>query len=134
MAEVSREQLITEAFVTVADTLIDDYDVIDLLHTLVDVCTSVLDVDAGGLLLADESGDLQLVASTSERADFVEIMQLAAGVGPCLDCFSGGMPVSVADIDREASSGRPSNRPLCSRDSTRSTRLRCACGGRCSAR
>ena len=65
MAEVSREQLITEAFVTVADTLIDDYDVIDLLHTLVDVCTSVLDVDAGGLLLADESGDLQLVASTS---------------------------------------------------------------------
>ena len=37
MAEVSREQLITEAFVTVADTLIDDYDVIDLLHTLVDV-------------------------------------------------------------------------------------------------
>ncbi|MCC6855769.1 MAG: GAF and ANTAR domain-containing protein [Microbacteriaceae bacterium] len=100
MAEVSREQLITEAFVTVADTLIDDYDVIDLLHTLVDVCTSVLDVDAGGLLLADESGDLQLVASTSERADFVEIMQLAAGVGPCLDCFSGGMPVSVADIDR----------------------------------
>ncbi|HQJ35446.1 MAG TPA: GAF domain-containing protein, partial [Rhodoglobus sp.] len=101
MAEVSREQLITEAFVTVADTLIDDYDVIDLLHTLVDVCTSVLDVDAGGLLLADESGDLQLVASTSERADFVEIMQLAAGVGPCLDCFSGGMPVSVADIDRD---------------------------------
>lgn len=99
MAENSREQRITQAFVTVADTLIADYDVIDLLHTLVEVCTNVLDVNAGGLLLADESGELQLVASTSEKADFVEIMQLAAGVGPCVDCFSTGMPVSVGDIE-----------------------------------
>jgi len=98
MAENSREQRITEAFVTVADTLIDDYDVIDLLHTLVEVCTNVLAVDSGGLLLANEAGELQLIASTSEQADFVEIMQLAAGVGPCLDCFSSGMPVSVGDI------------------------------------
>lgn len=98
MGENSREQRITEAFVTVADTLIADYDVIDLLHTLVDVCTNVLDVNSGGLLLADESGELQLMASTSEQADFVEIMQLAAGVGPCLDCYSTGMPVSVGDI------------------------------------
>lgn len=101
MPEATREQLITEAFVTVADTLIDDYDVIDLLHTLVEVCVRVLDVDSGGLLLADESGDLQLVASTSEEADFVEVMQLAAGVGPCVDCFNTGKAVSVADIDKD---------------------------------
>lgn len=104
MEQLSREQRINNAFVTVADTLIADYDIIDLLHNLVEVCTSVLDVAAGGLLLVDDNGDLQLLASTSEKADFVEIMQLGAGVGPCLDCFSTGVAVSVADI---ASDGGP---------------------------
>ncbi len=103
MSHTSREQRINEAFVTVADTLVADYDVVDLVHTLVEVCTTLLDVDAGGLLLADDNGQLQLMASTSERADFVEIMQLAAGVGPCVDCFSTGAAVSVADIAADGS-------------------------------
>lgn len=98
MGETSREQRINAAFVTVADTLIADYDLIDLLHTLVDVCADVLDVDAAGLVLADDDGDLQLLASTSERADLVEIMQLAAGSGPCVDCFRTGVVVDIADI------------------------------------
>lgn len=103
MTELTREQRINEAFVTVADTLVADYDVIDLVHTLVEVCTTLLAVDAGGLLLADEHGDLQLVASTSERADFVEIMQLAAGVGPCVDCYTSGKAVAVGDIAADGS-------------------------------
>jgi GAF domain-containing protein len=98
MVELSREQRINVAFVAVADTLIADYDLIDLLHTLVESCTSVLDVEAGGLLLADESGELQLLASTNEQADFVEVMQLSAGAGPCVDCFRTGTAVAVADI------------------------------------
>ncbi len=101
MTEKTREQRINDAFVTVADTLVDEYDVIDLVHTLVEVCTTLLDVDAGGLLLADENGELQLVASTSERADFVEVMQLAAGMGPCVDCFTSGKAVAVHDIARD---------------------------------
>ena len=99
MSEHSREQRLNEAFVAVADTLVDDYDVIDLLHTLVSACSEVLDVEAVGLLLADENGVLQLVASTSERADFVEILQLDAGAGPCIDCFRSGHAVTVADIE-----------------------------------
>ncbi|MCU1579960.1 MAG: transcriptional regulator [Rhodoglobus sp.] len=100
MGELSREERITAAFVTVADTLIDDYDVIDLLHTLVEECTSILDVNAGGLVLADESGALQLIASTSEKADFVEVMQLNAGIGPCIQCFTTGLAVAVGDIEK----------------------------------
>ncbi|WP_309710499.1 GAF and ANTAR domain-containing protein [Pseudolysinimonas sp.] len=98
MGELSREQRINAAFVTVADTLIADYDLIDLLHTLVEVCAEVLDVEAGGLVLADEDGELQLLASTSEQADLVEIMQLSAGAGPCVDCFRTGSVVQLADI------------------------------------
>jgi GAF domain-containing protein len=98
MGETSREQRINAAFVAVADTLIADYDLIDLLHTLVDVCADVLDVEAAGLVLADDDGELQVLASTSEQADLVEVMQLAAGAGPCVDCFHTGVVVDVADI------------------------------------
>ncbi len=99
MQAASREEKLNLAFVKVADTLIADFDVIDLLHTLLIECTEILDVQAGGLMLADGSGDLQLLASTSEQADFVEMMQLNAGSGPCVDCFASGTPVSVADIE-----------------------------------
>jgi len=101
MSPKSRDQRIADAFVTVADTLVADFDIIDLLHTLIDTCVELLDVDAGGLLIADESGDLQLIASTSEQAQLVELIQLSAGEGPCVDCFTTGMPVTVSDIEDE---------------------------------
>jgi GAF domain-containing protein len=99
MASASREEQLNLAFVKVADTLTDDFDVIDLLHTLLHECTMILDVQAGGLMLADGSGELQLMASTSESSDFVEVMQLNAGFGPCLDCFATGEVVSIGDIE-----------------------------------
>lgn len=99
MKEESREARLTAAFVTLADTLTSEYDVVDLLDLLVRECTDILDVEAGGLMLADSEGNLQLVASTSEQAELVEFMQLNAGAGPCLDCYATGAPVSVADIE-----------------------------------
>ncbi|MEO6504609.1 MAG: GAF and ANTAR domain-containing protein [Terrimesophilobacter sp.] len=98
MSIQSRETRLNAAFVAVADTLTADYDVVDLLHTLVSECAEILNVQAGGLMLADADGNLQLVASTSESADLVEVMQLAAGAGPCVDCFTTGTAVSVPDI------------------------------------
>lgn len=98
MNESSREQRLNEAFVKVADTLIDDYDIIDLLDTLVQECTALLDTQAGGLFLVDTNGDLQLMASTSEASDFVEIMQLDSGAGPCVECFTTGQAISISDI------------------------------------
>lgn len=94
-----REARISAAFIAVADTLTTEYDVVDLLHTLVRECVEILDMGAGGLMLVDGAGDLQLMTSTSEAAEFVEVMQLAAAAGPCIDCFTGGVAVSVGDID-----------------------------------
>ncbi|MHA6669679.1 GAF and ANTAR domain-containing protein [Homoserinimonas sp. A447] len=99
MSDLSREAKLNAAFVKLADTLIADYDVVDLLHTLVEECTALVGTQAGGLMISDPLGQLQLVASTSEQADFVEIMQLNAGSGPCVDCFATGTAVAVADID-----------------------------------
>jgi GAF domain-containing protein len=99
MTEQTREARLNSAFVKLADTLTDEYDVVDLLHTLVIECTAILDTQAGGIMLADTNGELQLIASTSEKADLVEMMQLNAGQGPCVDCFATGEPVAVPDID-----------------------------------
>jgi GAF domain-containing protein len=98
MTEQTRETKLSAAFVKLADTLVADFDVVDLLHWLVEECTQILDTQAGGLMLIDPAGQLQLVASTSEDAELVEILQLAAGEGPCLDCFRTGKPVTVGDL------------------------------------
>lgn len=98
MTEHTRETKLSAAFVKLADTLVTDFDVVDLLRWLVEECTRILDTQAGGLMLIDPAGQLQLVASTSEDAELVEILQLAAGEGPCLDCFRTGQPVTVGDL------------------------------------
>jgi len=98
MDGTSREARLNAAFVTVADTLTDHYDVVELLHTLVVECTAIVAATAGGLMLADPLGELQLVASTDESAELVELMQLAAGAGPCVDCFHTATAVSVPEI------------------------------------
>jgi len=103
MNGTSREARLNAAFVAVADTLTDHYDVVELLHTLVVECTAIVAATAGGLMLADPLGELQLVASTDESAELVELMQLAAGAGPCVDCFHTGTPVSVPNIATSAS-------------------------------
>ncbi|GAA4483841.1 GAF and ANTAR domain-containing protein [Microbacterium panaciterrae] len=102
MSETTREVRLSEAFVKLSDTLVADYDVVDLLHMLMQECISILDTQAGGILLANRFGSLELVASTSERADLVEVMQLAAGSGPCIDCFTSGTPNNIADISESA--------------------------------
>jgi GAF domain-containing protein len=99
MTDESRESQLSRAFVRLADTLVADFDVVDLLHWLVEECTRILDTQAGGLMLVDPAGQLQLVASTSEKAELVEVFQLAAGEGPCLDCYRNGAAVTVGDID-----------------------------------
>lgn len=100
-ADNTREENITDAFVRVAGTLVVAYDVVDLLSTLAYTCTQLLDVQAGGILLADGSGALELVASTSEEAEIVEVMILAAGTGPCIDSYKTGEVVSVPDIEKD---------------------------------
>lgn len=98
MGELTREARLNSAFVRLADTLVEDYDVIDLLHTLMEECIGIMDTQAGGLLLADRTGILELVASTSESADIVEVMQLAAGAGPRIESFTAGTTINIADV------------------------------------
>ena len=98
MVTKSREGQLLETFVTLADSLVAGYDVVDLLHTLVEKCAALLDASAAGIILSAGDGELEVVASTNERSRLVEILQLRAGNGPCVESFMTGHAVSIPDI------------------------------------
>jgi len=87
-----------DVFVEMADTLVDDFDVIEFLHVLTERCVHLLGVSAAGILLTDGRDTLQVVAASSERTRLLELFQLQTDQGPCVDCFHTGRPVSVADL------------------------------------
>ena len=98
MNEPPRETRVLNAVVEIVDGLLDDFDVVDLLTGLTERCAELLDIEAAGVLLADPLHRLRLLAATSEQARELEVFQLQADEGPCVDCYATGQPVSVADI------------------------------------
>lgn len=98
---MDREGQLVAAFVEVADSLVDDFDVVDLLQGLVDHSVGLLRADAAGLMLADQRGGLQVAASSTEQTRLLELFQLQNDEGPCLDCFRTGRQVLVADLASE---------------------------------
>ena len=100
MVTKTREGQLVETFVTLADTLVVGYDIVDLLHTLVDKSALLFEASAVGIILsAGENDELEVVASTNERSRLVEILQLRAGNGPCVECYTTGRPVAIPDLD-----------------------------------
>jgi transcriptional regulator with GAF, ATPase, and Fis domain len=89
---------VADVFVEMADTLVDEFDVLDFLHVLAERAVALVGVTAAGLLLADEQGTLQVVAASSERSRLLELFQLQTDEGPCVDCFRSGRAVSVIDL------------------------------------
>ncbi|MDT7744841.1 MAG: hypothetical protein QOE59_3919 [Actinomycetota bacterium] len=97
-----REQRLGEVFVSLADTLVADYDVIDLLYNLSTACVELLAVDTAGIMVtSDGKGSLKTVASSHERTELLELFQLQNDEGPCLDTFRQGRPVTCLDLSRE---------------------------------
>ncbi|BBZ18583.1 GAF and ANTAR domain-containing protein [Mycolicibacterium gadium] len=98
MTESSRETRVLDAVVSLVDTLLEDFDVVDLLTELTERSAQLLDVEAAGFLLADPLNQLRLLAATTEQARELELFQLQADEGPCVECYASGRPVSVADL------------------------------------
>jgi GAF domain-containing protein len=104
MTDMTRESDVVQSLVEIADTLVDDFDIIDMLTSVADKCVRLLGVSAAGVMLASPAGSLGLVASSSEAMRLLELFELQAQEGPCLDAFLTGEPVEQADL--QAGCGR----------------------------
>ncbi len=88
-----RETLLARTLVELADSLVADFDVVELLTVLADRCVDVLDVGAAGIMLAAPDGELRVMASSSEAMRVLELFELQARQGPCLECYRTGTAV-----------------------------------------
>ena len=99
---MAREILIARTFVEMADSLVEDFDVVDLLTVLADRCVEVFDVAAAGLMLASADGELRVLASSSEAMRVLELFEVQADEGPCIDCYRSGKPIVNAALDDDS--------------------------------
>ena len=132
MVSVQLDVTITEALIRLRahafDTLVADYDVVDLLTGLAHRCVRVLGADAAGVMLASPSGNLRLVASSSEAMRVLELFELQTQEGPCLDAFRTGEVVPHETL-RSGSGPWPQFSTVAAwRASGRPSRCRCGCG------
>ncbi|WP_144125883.1 GAF and ANTAR domain-containing protein [Catellatospora sichuanensis] len=97
-----RERQLADAFVELADTLVDDFDLMDFLHQVTVRCSQVLGVAAAGLLLTDQRGALRVAAASTEETRLLELLQLQTDEGPCPECFHSGEAVAVPDLSSAA--------------------------------
>jgi transcriptional regulator with GAF, ATPase, and Fis domain len=95
---MAREKRLAQVFVELADTLVEEFDVVDFLQTLTERCVELVDTDAAGLMLDDQRGTLQVVAYTDESARLLELFELQKEEGPCLECFATGQVIPNIDL------------------------------------
>jgi len=94
----TRERQLVMTFVELADTLVEDFDLVEFLASLTERVVTLEIASEVGILLVDETGDLQFLAASHERTQMLELFQVQTDEGPCQDCFATGLPVRVIDL------------------------------------
>jgi GAF domain-containing protein len=98
---MTKETEALQTLVQLADSLVDDFDVVELLTTLANRCVRVLGVGSAGIMLATPSGELRVLASSSDAMRELELFELQGQEGPCVDCHRTGVPVAHLDLTSE---------------------------------
>jgi len=97
-----REEWLARTFVELADTLVADYDIVDFLSTLAERCVELLETVEVGLVLVDRRGELQVMASSTERMHVAELFEVQNEEGPCFDCQRAGEQILNEPLDSAA--------------------------------
>jgi transcriptional regulator with GAF, ATPase, and Fis domain len=96
-----RDTLLAQTFVQLADTLVKDFDVVELLTVLSSRCIKLFNVSEAGILLADPQGEFRVVAASSESVARVEHFEIRNQEGPCLECIGTGLIVNCEDLNAQ---------------------------------
>lgn len=81
-----------------AGTLVHEYDLDEVMSAFGADVAEILGAAGAGAMVADESGDLRFVATSEERLDELERLQIELEEGPCLLAYLTGQPVVAADL------------------------------------
>jgi hypothetical protein len=95
----TQEEWLATTFVELADTLVADFDVVEFLTMLVARCTAFLDGPEVGLAVANKSGKLRVLASSTERMKVLELVEVQNDEGPCRDAFHTGQQLINQRVD-----------------------------------
>jgi GAF domain-containing protein len=96
-----RDRLLARTFVRLADTLVDDFDIVEFLHELCTDVVQLVGAETAGVMLADSQGGLRLLASSEERMRILELFELQSQQGPCVDAFRTRETVAATLADGE---------------------------------
>ena len=95
---MTRDARTSETFADLAEVLVSDYDLADLLHRLADSCVAVCDAAGAGIVVADQYGQLCDMAYSSEDIRRLERFQLLNDEGPCVECYRTGRLVEEPEL------------------------------------
>lgn len=95
---MSREALLARTFVELADNLVEDFDVLELVTLLADRCVELTGAASVGVMLASPDGELRVLASSTEAMRLLEVFEAESDQGPCVDCYRSGRPVIGLDL------------------------------------
>lgn len=97
---MSREEKITQTFVELADTLVDDFDVIDFLQQLTVRCCDILAVTDTAVLLAYPGPHLYSPAPCDPSPALPKVLDPALREGPGLDAYRTATTVAPGHLAR----------------------------------
>ena len=110
-----RERLLARAFVRLADTLADEFDIVEFLQGLSADSVEIIGAEAASVMLANARGELRLVASSEERMRLLELFEIQSAQGPCLDAFGSGQAVQATGRDYPRRGPRRQDSTPCAR-------------------
>jgi transcriptional regulator with GAF, ATPase, and Fis domain len=100
---MTHETDLAAAFVELSDAMVTGLDLVDFLHLLSRRTVALLDVDAAGVMLADEDDKLRAVAASDENTHLLEMFSLQHQEGVCIDVYRKGaveQTSTAATVDR----------------------------------
>ncbi|WP_410599776.1 ANTAR domain-containing protein [Amycolatopsis sp. lyj-90] len=99
----NREERLAATFVELADTLVSNFDLVELLDLLAIRCTELLSVSAAALLLAPPGTELRPIASSDSGHALSDLLAVAQHDGPAWQSHRDATSIGPIDLDRARS-------------------------------
>ena len=95
---MARQDLLIQALSDFARTLVQHFEIADVLYDLTSRVTSVLEVASAGVSLVQDGG-LRFVTALDEATASLERVQEEEQAGPCIEAYQSGVPALIPRLD-----------------------------------